>query len=213
MGQKVSPIALRLGVHKDWRSRWFDAKDYKKFLEEDMKIRKFLSKKLKAMSVDKIEIERSPETLSIIIHTARPGLIIGRAGTGVEELRGEITKLIKRKTAVKVDIQEFRNPEYSASIMAESIAEQIEKRVPHRRVMKQTIQKIMGNKAVKGVKIHCGGRLGGKEIARAEHMEQGNLPLQTLRADIDYSRATAHTTFGTIGIKVWIYKGEKFDKE
>ena len=164
------------------------------------------------MSVDRVEIERSPDVLTIIIHTARPGLIIGRGGTGAEDLRREIQKKIKRKTAVKIDIQEFKNPETSSSIMAESVAEQIERRLPFRRVMKQVLSKIVANKKeVIGAKLELSGRLNGAEIARTEHLEEGNLPLQTLRADIDYAKRTAYTTYGTIGIKVWIYKGMRFD--
>ena len=162
------------------------------------------------MSVDRIEIERSPDVLSIIVTTARPGLIIGRGGTGVEDLKNELKKLIKRKTAVRLDVQEFKSPEMSASIMAESMAEQIEKRTPYRRVLKQTLNKIITNRNIKGAKVMLAGRLDGNEIARTERLEQGNLPLQTLRADIDFARATAYTTYGTIGIKVWIYKGLKF---
>lgn len=210
MGQKISPKSFRLSVNKDWQSRWFSAKKYPAFLKEDMAIRNFLDKKLKNMSVDRIEIDKSPDVLSISIHTARPGLVIGRGGTGIEDLKKEISKLVKRKTAIRLDVQEFKSPESSAKIMAEQMAEQIEKRVQYRRVLKQTIAKIVANRDVKGVKLAISGRLDGNDIARAEHMEQGNLPLQTLRADIDYATSTAYTTYGTVGIKVWIYKGLKF---
>ena len=179
-------------------------------MKEDVEIRKFLDKKLKNMSVDKIEIERSPDILVITVHTARPGLIIGRGGTGIEDLKAEAAKLIKRKTAIRLDVQEFKNPETSARIIAEQMAEQIEKRIPYRRVLKQSIARIMSNRDVRGAKVTIGGRLDGNDIARTEHLEQGSLPLQTLRADIDFDRATAHTTYGTVGIKVWIYKGLKF---
>jgi small subunit ribosomal protein S3 len=175
-------------------------------------IRKFLEKKLKNMSVDKVEIERSPDVLSIIINTARPGLIIGRGGTGIEDLKTDIAKLIKRKTAVRLDVREFKNPETSAKIMAEQMTEQIEKRLPYRRVLKQTIAKIMANRDVKGAKVVISGRLDGNEIARTEHLEEGSLPLQTLRANIDFAEATAYTTYGTVGVKVWIYKGLRFEK-
>jgi small subunit ribosomal protein S3 len=212
MGQKVSPISLRVSINKDWKSRWFNLKNYHKFLEEDLAIRKFLDKKLKGMSVDSVEIERSPDVLSIVINTARPGLIIGRGGTGIEDLKAELAKLIKRKTAIRLDVREFKNPETSARIMAEQIAEQIEKRVPYRHVMKQALAKIIANRDVKGAKVLISGRLDGNEIARSEHLEQGNLPLQTLRADIDFAEATAYTTYGTVGIKVWIYKGLRFDE-
>ncbi|MEK7506630.1 MAG: 30S ribosomal protein S3 [Patescibacteria group bacterium] len=210
MGQKVSPISLRLSANKDWKSRWFGNKKYQEFLQEDLAIRQFLNQKLKNMSVDRVELERSPDVLSIIIRTARPGLIIGRGGTGIEDLKTALQKLIKRRTAVRLDVQEFKNPESSATIMAEAMAEQIEKRIPFRRVMKQTLSKITAGKTVKGAKIMIAGRLDGREIARTEHLEQGSLPLQTLRADVDYARATAFTSYGTVGIKIWIYKGLKF---
>lgn len=210
MGQKISPTSFRLVINKDWRSKWFSAKKYNQFLKEDLTIRKFLISKTKGMSVDRIDIERSPDVLLIIIRTARPGLIIGRGGTGVEDLRKEIQKIVKRKTSIRLDVQEFKNPESSASITAESMVEQIEKRLPYRRIMKQTLAKIIANRNVKGAKVALSGRLGGKDIARTEHLESGSLPLQTLRADIDFAKATAHTTFGTIGVKVWIFKGLKF---
>ena len=210
MGQKISPTSFRISVNKDWQSRWFKVRNYPEFLKEDVEIRKFLDKKLKNMSVDKIEIERSPDVLAITVHTARPGLIIGRGGTGIEDLKAEVAKLIKRKTAIRLDVQEFKNPETSARIVSEQMAEQIEKRIPYRRVLKQTIARIMSGRDVKGAKVMIGGRLDGNDIARTEHLEQGSLPLQTLRADIDFDRATAHTTYGTVGIKVWIYKGLRF---
>jgi len=210
MGQKISPTSLRLSINKDWKSRWFSAKKYPQFLKEDVVVRKFLEKKLKNMSVDKVEIERSPDVLSIVISTARPGLVIGRGGTGIEDLKADIAKLIKRKTAVRLDVQEFKNPETSAKIMAEQMTEQVEKRLPYRRILKQTLAKIMANRDVKGAKVRMSGRLDGKEIARTEHLEEGSLPLQTLRAVIDFAEATAYTTYGTVGIKVWIHKGLKF---
>lgn len=209
MGQKVNPTSLRITVTKDWRSRWFGGKKYREFLIEDVAVREFLTKKLKGMSVDRIDIERSPDVLNIIIFTARPGLIIGRGGTGAEDLKSAIKKLIKRKTDVKLDIQEYKNPEISAKIMAEQMAEQIEKRTPFRRVLKQSLTKITANSSVRGAKVMMGGRLDGRDIARTEHLEHGELPLQSLRANIDFARATAHTTYGTVGIKVWVYKGDQ----
>ena len=187
------------------------AKKYIPFLKDDVSVRSFLVRKLKGMSVDRIEIERGTDMLNIIVYTSRPGLIIGRGGGGIEDLKKALQRVLKNKVSVRIEIQEIKSPESSAAIMAESIVEQIEKRIPYRRIMKQTLAKMMANKQVKGAKIYIGGRLDGAEIARAEHLEEGNLPLQTLRADIDYAKATAMTTFGTIGIKVWIYKGEKFD--
>ncbi len=210
MGQKISPTSLRTGINKDWKSRWFSDKKYPQFLKEDVAVRKFLDKKLKNMSVDRTEIERSPDVLSIVISTARPGLVIGRGGTGIEDLKAEIAGLIKRKTAIRLDVQEFKNPETSARIMAEQMTEQVEKRIPYRRILKQTIAKITANRDVKGVKVCMSGRLDGNEIARTEHLEEGSLPLQTLRANIDFAEATAFTTYGTVGVKVWIYKGLKF---
>ena len=201
---------MRISINKDWQSRWFSVKKYPEFLKEDVAIRAFFSKKLKNMSVDRVEIERSPDVLAIAIYTARPGLIIGRGGTGIEDLKLELIKIVKRKTAIRLDIQEFKNPETSATIVAEQIAEKIEKRLPYRRLLKQSLAKIMSNRDVKGAKVTFGGRLDGNDIARTEHLEQGSLPLQTLRAEIDYAKATAHTTYGTVGIKVWIYKGLKF---
>lgn len=213
MAQKVSPISFRVGFQKGWLSRWFSLKKYKNLLEEDVKIRDFLKNKLKNMSVDKVEIERSPDTLTIIVHTARPGLIIGVGGTGIEDLKRDLKKLIKRKTTIRLEIMDFKYPEASARIMAESIAEQLERRIPYRRVIKQALAKITAGREAKGTKVQVAGRLNGAEIARTEHLEEGSLPLQTLRANIDFAKATAHTTYGTVGVKVWIYKGEVFDNE
>ncbi|HVZ10953.1 MAG TPA: 30S ribosomal protein S3 [Candidatus Paceibacterota bacterium] len=210
MGQKISPTALRVGIQKDWPSRWFGGRKYIAFLKDDLKVRAFLQKRLKGMSVADIQIERGNDTLNIVITTARPGLLIGRGGTGIEDLKKSVHSILKKKVAVRLEVQELKHPELSAAVMAESIVEQIEKRIPFRRIMKQTLAKIMANRQVKGAKVFMGGRLDGAEIARSEHLEEGNLPLQTLRADIDYAKATALTTYGTIGIKVWIYRGEKF---
>jgi small subunit ribosomal protein S3 len=212
MGQKISPTSLRIGIHKDWASRWFGGRKYPAYLKDDIHVRNFLTKRLKNMSVDRVDMERGSDTLNIVVHTARPGLIIGRGGSGIEELKVAVRKLLKKKIAVRLEIQEIKSPEASAMVMAESLADQMEKRIPFRRAMKQAVAKIIANRDVKGVKIQLGGRLDGAEIARTEHLEEGSLPLQTLRADIDFARATAHTTYGTIGVKVWIYKGEVFDK-
>ena len=213
MGQKISPTSFRTGINKEWVSRWFGHGKYVKYLKNDVTIREFLSKRLKGMAVDRVELERGADTLNVLIYTARPGLIIGRGGTGVEELRSALTGLLKKKMGIRVEVQEVKSPESSASIMSESIVDQIEKRIPYRRIIKQTLSKIMANKDVKGVKIQISGRLDGAEIARSEHLEQGSLPLQTLRADIDFAKATAMTTYGTIGVKVWIYKGLVWDHE
>jgi small subunit ribosomal protein S3 len=212
MGQKVSPTALRLGINKDWSSRWFGGAKYPAYLKQDLSIREFLTKRLKNMGVDSVHIERGNGAIRVTIHSARPGLIIGRGGTGVQELNQKLAGLLGGKVPLSVEIQEVKSPDSSAAVIAESIVDQIEKRVPYRRIMRMTMQKIMASREVKGAKLQLGGRLDGAEIARLEHMEEGSLPLQTLRADIDFVRATAYTTFGTIGIKVWVYKGQVFDK-
>ncbi|MEK7515231.1 MAG: 30S ribosomal protein S3 [Patescibacteria group bacterium] len=211
MGQKVSPTGFRIGIIRDWASRWFGGSSYQKYLADDLRVRHFLDKRLRGMAVDRVEIERNTDTITVVIATARPGLVIGRGGADVEKLKDQIRTLVKRKLAVRIEIQEVKNPEASAAVMAESIAEQIEKRLPFRRTMRMSLAKIIGSRDVKGAKIQLGGRLDGAEIARLEHVESGNLPLQSLRANIDFARATAHTTFGTIGIKVWIYKGDTFE--
>lgn len=213
MGQKISPTSFRIGINKDWASHWFGGRKYQDYLRADLKVRTFLEKKLKNMGIDRVELERGTDSLNIVIHTSRPGFLIGRGGTGVEELKEAVNKLLKKKIAIRMEIQEIKNPESSAAIMAESIVEQIEKRIPFRRILKQTLAKIIASRQVKGAKIMMGGRLDGAEIARSEHLEQGSLPLQTLRADIDFAKGTAHTTYGTIGVKVWIYKGLVWDHE
>ncbi len=212
MGHKISPTSLRLGIHKDWASRWFGGAKYPAYLKDDLSVRAFLEKRLKNMSVDRIEIERGTDAMNISIHSARPGLVIGRGGTGIEELKTALQKLLKQKIAIRLEIQEVKNPESSAMVMAESIVDQIEKRTPFRRIMKQTLAKIIASRDAKGAKITLSGRLDGAEIARTEHLEEGSLPLQTLRANIDFAKTTAFTTYGTIGVKVWVYKGEVFDK-
>ena len=197
---------MRVGVTKGWVSRWFGGKRFRAYLQEDVYIRQFLDKKLRNMAVDRIEIERTATQLSVMIFTARPGLIIGRGGSGVDELKKELVKKIKAPVPIKIEIQEFKEPETSANIMSETIAEQLERRMPFRRVMKQALNKISTNRNVSGVKVQLAGRLNGAEIARTESLREGTMPLQTLKADIDFAKATAHTTYGTIGIKVWIHK-------
>ncbi len=213
MGQKASPISMRLGINRDWSSRWFGGAKYPLFLRDDLAIRDFLGKRLKNMGVDSILIERGNNAIRVTISSARPGLIIGRGGAGISELNQKLGKLLKFKVPVQLDVVEVKNPDGSAAVVAEHIIEQIEKRTPYRRIMKMTMQKIMASRDVKGAKLQMSGRLDGAEIARLEHMEEGSLPLQTLRANIDFVRATAHTTYGTIGIKVWIYKGNIFESE
>jgi small subunit ribosomal protein S3 len=216
MGQKVNPVVFRIGHTEDWKSRWFNKKSYQNFLKQDIKLRDFLMHKLVKAGVDRIEIERSANLINIIIKTARPGIIIGRGGGGVEQLREAAKKIIKKeslqntKTEVRLEIEEIKSPESHAAIAAQNIVEQIERRIPYRRVMKQSLEKIMQIKEVEGIKIMIKGRLDGADIARTEWLAKGKIPLQTLRAKIDYAQVTAFTTYGTVGVKVWIYKGEQF---
>lgn len=204
---------MRIGFNQDWRSRYFSKRDLIKYLKDDVRIRQFLEKRLRFMGVAKIEIERNPGQLKVIIHTSRPGLVIGRAGSGSEDLKKEIDKLVKNSTPIRIEIQEYKNPETSAAIMAEQIVERIEKRMPFRRVMKQALAKIISSREVRGTKIEIKGRLNGSEIARTEHMEQGLMPLQTFTADIDFAKSTAYTTYGTVGVKVWVYRGNAAAKK
>lgn len=215
MGQKVHPTIFRIGQTTDWKFRWFNQKKYKNYLKEDLKIRDFIISKLAKAGLEKVEIERSANLIRIIIYTSRPGLIIGRGGTGIDQLREQLQKIIWSgqkpiKQEFRLEIEEIRQPESQANIMAQIMAEQIEKRLPYRRVIKQALDRIMQNKNVEGAKVMVKGRLDGAEIARKEWLSKGKIPLQTLRAHIDYARATAYTTYGTVGIKVWIYKGLKF---
>ncbi|MBU1177218.1 MAG: 30S ribosomal protein S3 [Patescibacteria group bacterium] len=217
MGRKVHPFIFRLGSVTNWKSRWFSKKQYRDFLEQDTKLRSFVVEKLKKASVNLVEIERSANNINIIIKTARPGLVIGRGGSGIEDLKNEIKKLLqkndltKTKYEVRLEVEEVKDPDIQANIVGMEMASQIEKRLPYRRVMKQTLDKIMQNQKVKGAKILMKGRLNGAEIARKEHLKKGKIPLQTMRSNIDYASSTAYTTYGTIGIKVWIYKGEVFN--
>lgn len=207
MGQKVNPHGLRVGVIKGWDTQWYaDKKDFGAFLKEDYEIRKFIKDTYYASAISKIAIERAAGRIAITIYTARPGVLIGKAGAGIEVIKKQLAKVTKGKQ-VSVNIIEVRKPDCDAQLVAESIAAQLEKRASFRRCMKQAIGKSM-RMGVKGVKVMVSGRLDGAEIARCEQYHDGSIPLQTLRADIDYGIATAHTTFGAIGIKVWIYNGE-----
>lgn len=213
MGQKVNPKVFRIGINKTWNSRWFSNKDYSGLLRQDVTIRKFISQKLKDASVERIEIERPAGNLNIIIHSAKPGLIIGRAGAGIEDLKKEIQKkFLDKKTVVNLNIQEVSQPDLSANIVLQNMITDIEKRMPLRRVMKQALARVERAGAL-GAKVIVAGRLNGAEIARTEKLGWGKIPLHTLRADIDYARGFARTIFGTIGVKVWIYRGEIFDKD
>lgn len=216
MTHTVHPFSHRLGILRDWRSRWFALKDaYRVRLRADVIVRDFLAKRLRGLFVGGVDIERSPKVFRIIVKTARPGMLIGRSGEGVSKLREELAVLFRRHKIslpgeLKLDVEEIRSPESSAAVVAEMVAEGIERRLPFRRVMKQTLDKVMANRDVVGVKLYLGGRLGGAEMARSEEMKRGRVPLQTFRADVDFARDRAHMTYGDIGIKVWIYKGEIF---
>lgn len=207
MGQKVSPVGLRVGVNRDWDSRWYaNDKEFASLLHEDIKVRDFIMKKLKSASVAKVEIERSKDRINIFIHTSRPGVVIGKDGEAVEQLRKELTKMVKN-AQVFVNIVEIKNPDVVAQLVANNIAEQLENRASFRIVQKRAIQRTM-RAGAKGIKTRVSGRLGGADMARAEGYSEGNVPLHTLRADIDYATAEANTTYGKLGVKVWICKGE-----
>ncbi len=217
MSKIVHPYAHRLVILRDWKSRWFADKKYKNLLEGDVLIRDFLEKKLRGFYVSRVEIERNVKSTRVMVYTSRPGMIIGRSGEGATKLKNDlISKMKKRGLAIpedfKFDILEVTNPDADAAIVAYSIAEGLEKRMPYRRVIKQAIEKIMSANGVKGARIYLGGRLSGAEIARSEQIKRGSIPLQTFRADVDYAREKAHMTYGDIGIKVWIYRGEVFEK-
>ena len=205
MGQKVNPHGLRVGVIKDWDSRWYADAEYADYLVEDYNIRKFLKKKLYSAGVSKIEIERASDRVKVILYTAKPGVVIGKGGAEIEVTKKELSKLTDKK--VLVDIKEIKRPDRDAQLVAENIAQQLENRVAFRRAMKSCIGRTMKTGA-KGIKTAVSGRLGGADIARTELYSEGNIPLQTLRADIDYGFAEADTTYGKVGVKVWIYKGE-----
>jgi small subunit ribosomal protein S3 len=206
MGQKINPIGLRLGVNRTWDSRWYSSKvEYGKLLHEDMKIREVLMEGLKQAAISKIVIERPHRKCRVNIHSARPGVVIGKKGADIDKLRKQVAKLTKSEVAL--NIVEVRKPEVDATLVADSIAQQLERRVAFRRAMKRAVQSAM-RLGAEGIRINCSGRLGGAEIARLEWYREGRVPLHTLRADIDYGVATAHTAYGTCGIKVWIFKGE-----
>ncbi len=218
MTHVVHPYSHRLGIIRDWKSRWFGktSDSYVDHLRADVLVRAWLTKRLRGMYISLIEMERSEKQYRIMIHTSRPGMIIGRGGDGIEKLRAALKKEMHRLKIivpqdVKLDIVEVSNPEADAAIVAAMVAEGIEKRLPFRRVLKTTIEKVMANRDVQGARIQVSGRLGGAEMARREQIKKGGIPLQTLRADIDFARDKAYMTYGVIGIKVWIYRGMKFD--
>lgn len=223
MTHRVHPYIFRIGQLTTWKSRWFNRKKFQDYLQEDTMLRYWLSKKLRQCNIETAEIERSPNILHVIIKTSRPGILIGRGGEGAEKLKEEIQrytskiwrrlKKLPEKREIKLTIEEIRNPETHAAIAAQMIVDDIEKRTSFRRVMKQALEKIASSREVKGVKIALKGRLDGSEMARYEWAKRGRIPLQTFRADIDYAEKTAFTTYGTVGVKVWIYKGDVFNQE
>jgi small subunit ribosomal protein S3 len=217
MTHVAHPYIQRIGVNRDWKSRWFTTSPlkFREYLRVDAALRKMLKKRLKGMSVDAVEIERSEKDIRIIIKTSRPGLIIGRSGEGINSLKKEIDLFLRKqkttdKPELKIDVEEIRSPESSARIVGQMISEGLEKRMTFRRVMKQTVEKVMANRDVEGVRVILSGRLGGADMARKEELKKGRVPLQTLRADIDFARVEANLPYGVIGIKVWIYRGEVF---
>lgn len=221
MTHRVHPYVFRVGINRPWKSRWFSSKHFQKNLREDTLLREWLHKRLRSTHIEDVEIERSPNAMQIIVKTSRPGILIGRGGEGAEKLKTEIKRQLQKisksfrekqeeKLELKLTIEEVRSPETHAAIAGQMVAEDLEKRIPFRRALKQMIEKVSASKEVKGVKIAISGRLDGAEMARYEWAKKGRIPLQTLRANIDYAERTAFTTYGTIGIKVWIYKGDIF---
>ena len=205
MGQKINPIGLRVGVIKDWESKWYADKDYAELLHEDIKIREYLEERLKMSALSSIDIERAANRVNITIHTGKPGMVIGKGGSEVEKLRKDLNKLTGKR--IHINIVEIKKVDLDAKLVAENIARQLESRISFRRAQKQAIQRTMRTGAL-GIKTQVSGRLGGADIARAEHYSEGTVPLHTLRADIDYAHAEADTTYGKLGVKVWIYRGE-----
>jgi small subunit ribosomal protein S3 len=212
MGQKVNPKSLRIGITTDWRSRWYGGKDYAQLLEQDVMLRRAVMKKWSHAGIADVEVERNAKDIKVIIKTSRPGMIIGRGGSGIEDLIVYVKQnfFAGKKVNVKVDIREIKQFEENAALVAQSVAEQLEKRMPFRRILKTTLEQAAKNRNVKGMKIQLSGRLNGAEMSRIEWLSEGTIPLHTLRADIDFARYAARTTYGAIGIKVWVYKGEVF---
>lgn len=213
MGHKVHPRIFRLGIIGSWKSKWFADKNYAEYLEQDIKIRKFLAKKLKDAGVSNIEVERSGDEITVNLHTSKPGLVIGKGGAGTDDLKKELKKnFLDKKTKLNLNIHEVTDPLQNAQIVCQGIIEQLEKRIPFRKAVKRSLEQVMQT-GVKGAKIIVGGRLNGAEIARKEKFSEGSIPLHTLRANIDYARGAARTTYGAVGIKVWINKGEIFKQD
>ncbi len=217
MTKIVHPYAHRLGIIKDWKSRWFSLNaDFRLNLKGDMVMREWLTKNLKNQYVGLVEIERNSKAIKVIINTSRPGVVIGKSGEGVIKIKNALEKILlklgEKAPNLQIEVVEIKNPEGNASIVSQMIAEGIEKRLPYRRVLKQTVEKVMAVKDIKGIRIYLGGRLAGADMARSEEIKRGRIPLQTIRADIDYARHKAHMPYGDLGIKVWIYKGDIFNK-
>ncbi len=210
MGQKTNPVGLRLGIIKSWESKWYSEKDYSKLLQEDINLRKFLMKSLSTAGISKIVIERPAKLANITLHSSRPGVIIGKKGSDIEKLKKTISNMISGE--VNINIVEVKKPELDSQLVADNIAQQLEKRVAFRRAMKRAVQSAM-RLGAGGIRVNCSGRLGGAEIARTEWYREGRVPLHTLRADVDYGVSRANTTYGICGVKVWIFKGEKFEKD
>lgn len=208
MGQKTHPTGFRLGIVKDWKSRWYAERDFPRLLKEDETIRKYLHARMSHAALSHVEIERKPSKIVVTLHTARPGVVIGKKGAEVDKLRDELAVLTSAE--VSVNVEEIKRPEINAALVAENVAHQLRSRVSFRRAMKRAVQAAMRSGA-EGIKIQCSGRLGGAEIARTEGYNEGRVPLHTLRADIDYANLEAHTTYGTIGVKCWVFKGEVVD--
>jgi len=211
MAHKVNPKGFRIGIHKTWTSRWFGrGRDFSRQLEEDVRIREYIAKRWKDASIAEVAIERSQNFVRIIVKSSRPGVLIGRGGSGIEDMTRAIKEkfFAGKKDEVKIDVQEIRNYEEDAALLAQNVAEQLEKRMPFRRVLKSALEQTEKNRRIKGAKIEVSGRLGGAEMSRKEWLSKGNIPLHTLRADIDYAQVNAHTTYGVIGVKAWVYKGE-----
>jgi small subunit ribosomal protein S3 len=207
VGQKVHPVGLRIGIIRDWESRWYNENAFADNLHEDLRLRKYVKRKMYRAGISRIEIERQSKAVKITVHAARPGIIIGRGGAGIDALKKELAELSGKE--IQLNVQEVRRPELEAQLVAENVAQQLERRIAHRRAMKQAVQRTL-RAGAKGIRISCSGRLGGAEIARYEWYREGRVPLHTLRADIDFGVAEALTTYGRIGVKVWIYRGEVF---
>ncbi len=210
MGQKTNPIGLRLGIIRSWESKWFSEKSYSELLQEDINLRRFLQKKLSSAGISKIVIERPAKLANITLYTSRPGVIIGKKGADIEKLKKSVSKMVSGD--VNINIVEIKKPELDSQLVADNIAQQLEKRVAFRRAMKRAVQSAM-RLGAEGIRVNCAGRLGGAEIARTEWYREGRVPLHTLRANVDYGVSRANTTYGICGVKVWIFKGEKFDKD